>query len=378
MIIKNAINYILTRYVSKPVINYFNSSFEKKVLISYITKPFRNGVSSSHSNRVESLAIADVFNKLGYKVDIYDFYSKRKVNYSDYNLVFGIGDLFENSLRNKNLNINYIYYATGAYFEFQNTAEMTRIIQLYKRKGTLLNPVRFIKKPMYLATQLSDAIVSIGNEWTASTYIHSNMPFYNVPVSVYNKHEVNFIRNISIAKTKFIWLGSHGLVHKGLDLCIEAFKTFPNFELHIFGPYEKEVFEIYKNELKQPNIIYHGFVDILGNKFKEVAKTCMFSIYPSCSEGQSGSLLTTMSMGLIPIATVSSGVDLINKGFVINDEIEDIKKRIKQVVEMNDKDLEKLSLNNIKFIDENHRINNFVKKFEKNLNIILKSNGRKN
>lgn len=375
MIIKKILNYILTRYVSKPVINYFNTSFEKKVLISYITKPFRKGVSHSHSNRLESLVIADIFNKLGYKVDIYDFYSKRKVNYSDYNLVFGIGDLYENSLRNKDLNIIYIYYATGAYFEFQNTAEMSRIIQLYKRKGILLNPIRLIKTPRYLATQLSDAIISIGNEWTVSTYINSNMPIYNVPVSVYNISEVNFRRNISIAKTKFIWMGSQGLVHKGLDLCIEAFKDFPNLELHIFGTYEKKFFDIYKNELKQTNIIYHGFVDILGYKFKEVVKTCMFSIYPSCSEGQSGSLLTTMSMGLIPIASVSSGVDLINKGFVINVEIEDIKKKIKEVVEMNDKDLEKLSLNNIKFIDENHRIKNFEKTFEKNLNIILKNNG---
>jgi len=378
MVIKNILNYLLTRFVSKPVINYFNTGFEKRVLISYITKPFKEGIDSSHSNRVEVLIIADVFNKLGYNVDIYDFYSKKKVNYSDYNLVFGIGDLYENSLRNKNLNINYIYYATGAYFEFQNTAEMSRIIQLYKRTGTLLKPVRFIKTPRYLATQLSDAIITTGNEWTVSTYIYSNMPFYKVPVSVFNIFEVNFIRNISIAKTKFIWLGSHGLVHKGLDLCIEVFKDLPNLELHIFGSNEKKFLDIYKNELKQTNIIYHGFVDVLGNKFKEVAKTCMFSVYPSCSEGQSGSLLTTMSMGLIPIATLSSGVDLINKGFVINGEIEDIKKRIKEVVEMNDKDLEKLSLNNIKFIDENHRINNFEKKFEKNLNIILKNNGRKN
>ena len=41
---------------------------------------------------------------------------------------------------------------------------------------------------------------------------------------------------------------------------------------------------------------------------------------------------------------------------------------------MNDKDLEKLSLKNIKFIDENHRIKNFEKTFEKNFNTILRNN----
>lgn len=378
MIIKNLLNYILNWFKSKPILNYFNTSFEKKVLISYVTEPFRSRVDNSHSNIVESLAIAGVFNKLGYKVDIYNFFSKKKVNYSDYNIVFGIGDFYENSLRNKNSNIIYIYYATGAYFEFQNAAEMSRIIQLYKRKGTLLNPVRFIKFPKYLSTQLSDAIITTGNEWTISTYIYSNMPFYKVPVSVYSISKVNFNRHIPIAKTKFIWLGSHGLVHKGLDLCIEAFKTFPDLELNIFGTNEKKFFDIYKNELKQTNIIYHGFVDVLGNKFKEIAKTCMFSVYPSCSEGQSGSLLTTMSVGLIPIATVSSGVDLENKGFIVKDTIDDLKKMLKEVTQMDDNYLKKLSDKNIQYIDENHRINNFEEAFEKNLNIILKNNGRKN
>ncbi len=52
-----------------------------------------------------------------------------------------------------------------------------------------------------------------------------------------------------------------------------------------------------------------------------------FSIFPSCSEGQSGSVLTTMSLGLIPIVTKEVGIDVFDKGFLINDNIEILDKK---------------------------------------------------
>ena len=375
--IKKVIKYLLNKFNSKPIFNYFDTDFEENVLISYITKPFRDGIDVSHSNRVEALSIAKIFNNLGYNVDVYDFSCKKKVDFEKYKVIFGIGNLFEFSLVEKNKNCRYIYYATGAYFEFQNTAEMSRLIELYKRRGVLLNPVRLVDTPRYLATQLSDAIITTGNDWTISTYTYSKMPFYKVPVSVYSTVDEKLNREISSAKKKFIWLGSYGLVHKGLDLCIEVFKDLPDFELHIFGNQEKDFLKIYESELTRPNIIFHGFIDITGEKFKRISESCLFSVFPSCSEGQSGSLLTTMDSGLIPLATEASGVDLNDKGFVLEESIDNIKKVVLQVVNIEDSELEKLSINCMDYIEKNHRIASFEEEFEKSLKIILNNNGRK-
>ncbi|ACM92081.1 glycosyl transferase, group 1 family protein [Nautilia profundicola AmH] len=370
---------IKLKYFDRPVINYFNTSFNKKVFISYITSPFKGNVDKSHSNKLEALKIAEIFNAFGYQVDIFNYLNvEQKINLDDYDVFFGIGPLYEKIIKNKLKNKKYIFYATGAYFCFANNAELNRLKKLYERKGVLLNPKRFIKNPTYYALKFSDAIIMTGNDWTKSTFIYSQeIPKYKVPVSVYEvKWKVDFNKDYSKAKKNFLWFGSSGLVHKGLDLCIEVFKDLPDYNLFICGPREDDFFRVYEKELNLPNIHYMGFMDIDSYKFKQIVEKCAFSIFSSCSEGQSGAVLTTMSIGLIPIVTEMVGVDIQNKGFFVTDDIEEIKRKVIKVSKLPNANLQELSKKNIEFINQNHRIKHFEKKMKENLlNILGETNG---
>lgn len=367
----------LTNYIKKNQLikNYFNTEFKRNVLISYIVSPFfRKGENCSHSNQIEVIKIADIFKEVKFNIDIinYDYY--KKINYEKYDIIFGLGNAYENALKNKNKEIIYIYYATGSYFCFQNASEINRLVHLYKRRNILLEPKRFINYPKYLATQLSDAIIITGNDYTVSTYINSKMPIYKVPISVYsffNYKEIH--RDINKAKRHFLWFGSSGLVHKGLDICLEVFKEFSEYALHICGPKEDDFFEIYKNELNLNNIHYHGFIDVSSTHFKDIVSQCLFTIFPSSSEGMSGSLLTTMATGLIPIATKETGINIEDRGFLIDSEINlySIKKLIEDVVLLPKKKLVRLSNSNGEYIMNNHTLKNFEESFKKNLLQIL-------
>lgn len=43
------------------------------------------------------------------------------------------------------------------------------------------------------------------------------------------------IKSISSSRRNFLWFGSVGLIHKGLDIVIDAFKELPDLSLNVYG-----------------------------------------------------------------------------------------------------------------------------------------------
>ena len=124
-----------------------------------------------------------------------------------------------------------------------------------------------------------------------------------------------FAENIKLRNPQnFLFLGSMGQVHKGLDLLLEIFSedNMRNYRLYVCSGYEKEedFCKEYNKELfNTPNIIPCSFVDIESDKFKSIVEQCAYTILPSCSEGCAGSVLTAMSGGLIPIVSKECGFE---------------------------------------------------------------------
>ena len=72
---------------------------------------------------------------------------------------------------------------------------------------------------------------------------------------------------------RFLWIGSQGLVHKGLDLVLEAFARMPDLHLTVCGPIREEpAFEAaFRRELyATPNIETLGWVDIASPAFADL------------------------------------------------------------------------------------------------------------
>ena len=130
-----------------------------------------------------------------------------------------------------------------------------------------------------------------------------------------------FLTFVFLIPDLYIWLGSHGLVHKGLDLVLEAFAQAPELKLTVCGPVsaEPDFVAEYRRELALPNVRVHDWIDTQSPLFRELLATHSSIIYPSCSEGGGGSVITCLHGGLIPIVTREASVDVENFGFPLRE-----------------------------------------------------------
>ncbi|HUP41790.1 MAG TPA: glycosyltransferase, partial [Thermoanaerobaculia bacterium] len=184
-----------------------------------------------------------------------------------------------------------------------------------------LPPERLIEENR--AAEHADAVTVLGNEFTAGTYAFAGKPMYRVPIS--NPFPLPFPegRDLAAARRRFLWFGSGGLVHKGLDLVLEAFAGAPELELTVCGPVAREpAFErAYWRELhRTANIRVAGWVDVAAEAFRELARSHLATVYPSCSEGGGGSVVTCMHAGLIPVVTREASVDVAPEYGVVLEE----------------------------------------------------------
>jgi len=213
-----------------------------------------------------------------------------------------------------------VLHATGCHWRFQNEAEQKRLSALRERRGVALAPRRQV--PPSAAAEVADHITLTGNRFSAATFGHAAKPWTRIPLSSAYEFEWPSQRDFEKAQRRFLWMGSYGMVHKGLDLVLEAFAAMPDLQLTICGRPEKEedFFRVYEKELSHtPNISFRGWTDPASPDFAAIAATHAAVIYPSCSEGGGGSVIHCMHAGMVPACTAASSVDLDDFGFSIDD-----------------------------------------------------------
>lgn len=283
----------------------------------------------------------------GYVVDFRSSYDENlKIDWAKYRLVI--------DERNNLINAPAIpgqvrvFYATGLPFDFQNNAELKRIEAFYRRTGVIVDPVRFVR-PVF-SDKVADYILFKGNpEWMS---LYDPKPIrHQLNISVTHEIEIEIEENAK----GFLWLGSTGAVHKGLDLAVEAFRELPEYTLHIFGNIENEknFFGWLSGQmLKYKNIRYHSYADFNTQYFHSVLKTCIGHVFPSCSENGAASVAQTSYWGLIPITTKATNNRSQHLGFVSESEneeeiISDIRKYVRKIFEMPPAELASMQ-NNLK------------------------------
>jgi hypothetical protein len=311
--------------------NVFKTKYKKRVLLSYITEPFVMKNAFSHTNTLECFIAAEIFNELGFCVDVANFNSDKKINYKKYDVIYGMGKILENSFYVDKPNLTRMFYATGCNPTYSNNKTILKVRKFRENHNKLIiKSSRFIEKSTELQTLLSDRVVVLGNQLVLNTYtdldVNALDRYKNLNAFYYDAHDTNSKnKDYSIAKKHFLWFGSTGLLHKGLDLLIDIFSKRDDIFLHICGApeSENEFFEYYSPILsKSKNIINHGFVDIKSEEYIEITNKCAFTIAPSVSEGGAASTLNTIANGgLIPIITKYSGLDVEEFGLVIEEPI---------------------------------------------------------
>ncbi|HIF9479231.1 TPA: glycosyltransferase [Photobacterium damselae] len=352
-----------TFFPKKPIRNLgYNGQRKKKVLISYLLDAFELDIEEFKysTNRQEMLAITSAFIELGYQVDIQDCLSNHYNNKVNYDIVFGFGVPYRKAKLSKD-GIR-ILYCTEGHPDFSLENE-TKQIEYFQRRHSVKYKVE--RSGVYYCSfdyDIADELFVMG-EHNQKYLIERG--FKNVSGIVPTAIDVH--KEILISEERsFIWLGSRGIVHKGLDLLVDVFNK-RNDKLHICGV-TKDYFYSKTKIIAGDNIFFHGKVDVNSSFFNnELLPDSSFIIMPSCSEGVSTSVLTGMKFGLIPLVSTNCGIDVNKFGKYVFDSltIESVENLINSTKQLSNRDLLDLKQKIYNFAKVNFNLPDFEDKFKK-------------
>ena len=332
---------------AKPVIRLQGGTADLGcVSISYLTWPFIEGLDEhkmrGHTNAYEVMEMARAFQELGFRVEICDWDNAEYNPPSDCRIAIDIHGNLERWDKVLPISCKRILHATGPHWLSYNRGELDRINAICERRKKALTPWRQVSPSK--GVEIADLATVLGNEYTVGTFAFAGKPFVRIPISSAYELPWPENRNISEAKNRFLWVGSFGMVQKGLDLVLEAFANMPDLELTVCGRPEKEpdFYKLYEHELlKTPNIHLHGWVDMASPKFLDMARSHASIIYPGSGEGGAGSVIHCMHAGMVPICTRESSVDLEDFGIEIQSgDVGSVMDAVRAFVAMSDPEIE--------------------------------------
>jgi len=335
---------------------------------------------TKHSNRWESWQIANTFLDLGYRVDIINENNDRFVPTKNYSVFVGNRINFHRLTKLLNEDCIRILHLDTAHWLFNNMAEGRRLEFLQRRRGFVLLPQRNISPN--LAIEHAAYATILGNEFTIDTYKYAKKPLFRVPISTPVVYPWRDNKNFGRVRKNFLWLGSEGFVHKGLDLVLEAFAQMPDYHLTVCGPIhtDKEFQNAYRDELyNTSNIDTIGWVDIGSRDFVNIATDCLGIVFPSCSEGGGGGVITCLHAGLIPIVSREASVDVDeSRGLILKrSSVEEIKASVQSLSALTTQQLAAMSKRNWEFARANHTRDTFAAKYLRVISEILLAETKK-
>ena len=352
------------------------------VLISYVVHPFliteQELNKATHTNPFECLEMVQVFLDLGYAVDVIHFENKVFLPKKAYAMLVDIHKNIERLTPFLLATCIKLHYITGAHWLFHNKSEYQRLADLQRRRGVTLLPHRTVQPSKNI--EYADQLAGLGNALIHGTYAYAQKPIYSLPLAfatIFPSLEKSLKER---SHKHFVWIGGGGAVHKGLDLVLECFKHMPEYDLTICGPVpsEPDFVDLYRKELYEtPNIHLVGRINVRGAQFQEIVNKAVAIIYPSCSEGTPGSVVTAMYAGLIPIVSKEAGIDVHDFGFLLEENsLSEIIRRVKQVSELADDERVQMSLRAKMYAEEHFTRQKFYEAFKKLVSGPLSTNIR--
>lgn len=286
-----------------------------RVLLAHIVQAFlgetTDPIRTSHNHFTESIAMVDALLALGYAVDVisyrnttfrprtrYDIFISSRVNF----------DLIAKRLPRETIKI--VHLDTSHWLN-NNAAALNRCLEVRRERGVALASYKLLEQSW--AIDSADYATLLGNEVTYETYRFGRKPVFQLPNPAVCLYPCPTGKDFAGVRNHFIWLGSRGFIQKGLDLVLAAFARMPEYRLTVCGPITQEpgFAKAFHHELYEtPNIRTHGWIDVAGPEFQQLASECIGLIYPSCAEGAAGAVVTCMQAGLIPIVSSESGIDI--------------------------------------------------------------------
>lgn len=342
------------------------------VLVSYFTYPYLTDKSlTGHTNYWEAMQLAQEFVDRGYAVDVIDTNNTSFVPKKEYVVCIDTHNNLGRLAPLLTKKCIKVLHTTTSHWLFQNTASYERSLNLQKRRGVALMPERLL--PESRALEVADIVLLLGNKVTEGTYAYAGKEMFPISISAVSSFSSPEHKDFEKARNNFVWLGGAGAIHKGADLVLEAFAHAPNFTLFMCGKYLYPEFQaIYRKELTvTPHIKSIGFVDLQGALFEGIRNSSAFLIYPSCSEGQAGSVVAAMHAGLIPIISRECGVDVGDFGFVLKENtVEEVERIVAHASTLPEAELKERATKAWEYAREHHTRETFVARYSAFVDVI--------
>jgi len=315
------------------------------VLLAYILEPFQRQqgkpVPTSHTHHGESVLIAETWREFGYWVDVIDYRNHEFIPRKRYDFFVSARTHLETIAARLNPDCVKIAHLDTTHYAFNNQAAYARVLALAQRRGTSLPSIRAIEHNR--AIECADYGVVLGDSFVVDTYSFAGKPLFALPVPAAVPHPSPVGKNLTACRNSFLWFGSSGFVHKGLDLVLEAFTGLLDMKLTVCGPISSDnAFEqSYYTELyRTPNIRTAGWVDVSGSEFRDIVQNCVAVIFPSCAEAQASSVINCMRAGLIPIVTKETGIPVGDFGITLgNASILEIHQAVQRLATLSTEEL---------------------------------------
>lgn len=355
--------------------NYFKTKHSKNALVVHIMDPFLGNYYYCHSNATEGYLAAEILSQLGYNVDVLNWATPREQDfYSKYDVVYGL-NLFYALFSGPKI----IPYSTGMNHKTFDNNSAQRAYEFYKKTGS--NPTKSTLFNENYLHAFANGIIVLGNDIATDSYKIENVgqKLFHIDGFYFDVYDIDIEKkDFESAKTHFLWWGSTGAIHKGLDIVLDVFKQKKDLTLHVCGfkdEKEKEFLNYYENELcnEFPNIINHGFVDIKSDLFKEIMNKSTAIISPSLFESGAIGIINVMANGgIIPIISKASGLDVGHYSFMYeNLDNNTIDTMIDKFLSLSSNDIKQLSLNVKTESRKKYSIENYKNKLARILKEIL-------
>lgn len=339
------------------------------VLVSLINdqflRPKGEPINHDHTHHWENVFIVDTWRDLGFDVDLVRWTNLHFIPDRPYDVCIDTRANLERFSEYLPDTCRKVMHIDSAHWKFHNEAQMHRLDALEARRGVRLQPGKILKANKGI--EVADTATMLGNAMTAETYAFADTPIIRTPLSTTDLWDWPEEKDWETARRRFMWFGSSALVHKGLDVVLEAFAQMPDLHLTVCGPVKDEAdFDTeYKKELYDtPNITTLDWVDIHSDAWRELARNTGSVIYPSCSEGGGGSVITCMHAGMLPVVTRTASVDIEDFGLEIaGDAVADTMAAAQQTAALSAADIEARARAGWEFARAHHTREHFAESY---------------
>lgn len=167
------------------------------------------------------------------------------------------------------------------------------------------------------AIQEADHILCVGNIATYNSYLKHGVSKQKIKILNYGILEHESVQPLSrTAKRHYVYVASDIGLRKGFDiveaLFLDESLNDENFHIDIIG---KAISKRYQDKLIAlqqklgSKATIHGWVDSKDTKYANIIARNDFIVYPSLEEGQAGTVLEALSLGVIPVLSCNTGID---------------------------------------------------------------------